>query len=243
MKNPICISTGLVYLLTNDKNKIIEIIREFSPDGIELSFADPQYIFDFSITKENLEYLQSLKFNSIHGPWKNIEYGDNHKCKDVLKSIEDLYKKIGARNVNFHLFDVNKAEDTKVFNKYNFNFSVENDDFRNPGLNTVEKIDKVLRANEKLKFTFDFAHALVASPQEIPVFINRFRDKLAQVHLSYLTKEMKDHWFLHKYDSKEMRDLLNYLKSTNVPIVLECVASNWEEISLVKKEIEYIKAI
>ena len=66
---------------------------------------------------------------------------------------------------------------------------------------------------------------------------------MIEVHLAMLNKNLKDHWFLHKYDSKEMRNLLNYIKDTDVPIVLECVASNQSEIQLIKKEIEYIKAI
>lgn len=244
MKNPVCISTGLVYLITNDRNEMIEMLRKFSPDGIELSLADPQYVFDFSINKENLEYLRTLKFNSIHAPWKDIDYGDNQKCKDTLKAIEDLYKKIKARNVNFHLFDVNKAENTKVFNNYNFNFSVENDDFRIPGLNTVKKIDRVLKANKNLKFTFDFAHALSVSPKEIPEFINKFKSRLSQIHLSYLTKnDMKDHWFLFKHDTPKLRQLLSHIKETDVPIVLECVASDQNEIQLIKEEIKYIKTL
>lgn len=243
MKNPICISTGLVYLLTSDRNEMIEKIRKFSPDGIELSFDDPQYIFDFVINKENLRYLQTLRFNSIHAPWKNINYGNNQECKDTLKAIEKLYKQIKARNVAFHIFQTEKMRETKRFNNYNFISSVENDDCRNPGLNTVEKIEESLKINKKFKFTFDFAHALVTSPKDIPVYISKFKDKIIEIHLSMLSKEMKDHWFLHKYDSKEMRNLLGNLKNVDVPIVLECVASNQNEVQLIKKEIEYIKAI
>ena len=74
MKNPICISTGSFYLLMNDRNEIIRKIKEFSPDGIELLFAHPQYLFDFVISEENLNYLKSLKFISIHAPCKEITY-------------------------------------------------------------------------------------------------------------------------------------------------------------------------
>ena len=102
MKNPICISTGFLYRLTNDRNEMIKRIREFSPYGIELSFAYPQYLFDFVINKDNLDYLQSLKFNSIHVPWKEITYGSNQKTKNVLEAIEKLYKQINAKNVVFH---------------------------------------------------------------------------------------------------------------------------------------------
>jgi len=74
MKNPICISTGFLYRLMNDRNEMIRKIKEFSPDGIELSFAYPEYLSDFILSEENLKYLQSLKFISIHSPWKEISY-------------------------------------------------------------------------------------------------------------------------------------------------------------------------
>lgn len=246
MKNPICISTGLVYKLNEGMNKKIAMLRDFSIDGMELCFADADDLLNFSINEANLKYLQSFKFNSIHAPWKNIDYGNNNKCKKTLIVIEKLYKEINAINVSFHIFGVEKIKETKIFNEYDFIFSIENNDsgrLKRPGLDTVEKIKKALTINPNFKFTFDFAHALVTSPQEIPVFINKFKNKLTQIHLSYLTKQMKDHWFLHKYDSKEMRNLLNHLKNTNAPIVLECVASNWEEMALVKKEMEYVKSI
>jgi len=240
MKNPICISTGFLYRLTNDRNEIINKTREFSPDGIELSFAHPQYLFDFIIDKENLKYLKSLQFISIHSPWKEISYGNNQTCKDILEVIEKLYKQVGAENVVFH---VEKIEDINILKEYDFIASIENKDWRYDSVNTVEQIEAILNKNKSLKFTFDFAHALTVSPNDIPKYITKLKDRLIAIHLSMLNKQLKDHWFLHKYDSKQMRNLLNCLKDINVPIVLECVASDWSEVPLIKKEIEYIKSI
>lgn len=239
MKNPICISTGFLYRLTNNRNEMIERIREFSPEGIELSFAYPQYLFDFIINEENLRYLQNLKFVSIHSPWKEISYGNNQTCKDTLKAIEKLYKQVDAENVDFHLEQI---EDIKVLNNYDFIASTENADWKEDG-NSVGEIEVILNENKDLKFTFDFAHALTVSPDDIPKYISKFKDRLIAIHLSMLNKELKDHWFLHKYDSEKMRDLLSHLKNTDAPIVLECVASNWSEVPLIEKEIEYIKSI
>ena len=241
MQNPICISTGFLYRLTNDRNEMISKIKEFSPEGIELSFAYPQYLFDFVINKENLEYLRNLKFNSIHAPWKEIIYGNNQKGKDILAAIEKLYKQIGARNVVFS--NKEQIADLNSITSYNFITSIENDDWKHPLSNTLEEIGEILSKNKHLKFTFDFAHALTVFPKNIPVYINKFKGKLIAIHLAMLNKNLKDHWFLHKYDSKKMRTLLNHLKNINVPIVLECVAADWSEVPLIKKEIEYIKTM
>jgi len=240
MKNPICISTGFLYRLTNDRNEMIKRIREFSPYGIELSFAYPQYLFDFVINKDNLDYLQSLKFNSIHVPWKEITYGSNQKTKNVLEAIEKLYKQINAKNVVFHKEQI---ENIQIITNYDFTASIENGDWKELAGNNVEKIQGILKENPKLKFTFDFAHALTVSSNDIPLYIDKFKDKIIEIHLAMLNRNLKDHWFLHKYDSTEIRNLLNHLKNIKAPIILECVASNNDEVQLIKKEIEYIKEI
>ena len=100
-----------------------------------------------------------------------------------------------------------------------------------------------MKENPKLKFTFDFAHALTVSSNDIPLYIDKFKDKIIEIHLAMLNRNLKDHWFLHKYDSTEIRNLLNHLKNIKAPIILECVASNNDEVQLIKKEIEYIKEI
>lgn len=241
MENPICISTGFLYRLTNDRNEMINKIREFLPYGIELSFAYPQYLFDFVINKENLDYLQSLKFNSIHAPWQEITYGDNQESKNVLEVIEKLYKQISAKNVVFHKEQI---ENINIITNYTFTASIENGDWKESAGNSVEKIEEILKGNQNLKFTFDFAHAITVSSNDVPLYVNKFKDKLIEIHLAMLNRNLKDHWFLHKYDSQEMRDLLNHLKDIiNTPIVLECVASNNGEVQLIKKEIEYIKRV
>ena len=102
MKNPICISTGCVYRFSNDRNDLVEVLRQFSPAGIEISFAYPEYLLNFDINRKNLKYLRGLKFNSIHSPWKNVTYGKNKTSKEILQKISELYKQINARNIVFY---------------------------------------------------------------------------------------------------------------------------------------------
>jgi sugar phosphate isomerase/epimerase len=238
MENPITISTGLVYKLTNDRNEMIQKLREFSPDGIELSFAHPQFLFDFTINEENLKYLRTLKFNSIHAPWKNIIYEDSSVCRKVLEKIYELYVKINARNVVFHK---GPEDDFKILRDFNFISSVENDDWRK-GLNTPLQIDQELIANPNLKLTFDFAHALTVSSRDIPTYFTGFKDSIIQVHIAMLNRLMQDHYFLHKHDSSGLRRLIGMIPK-NIPLVLECVAPNEDEVALVKEEINYIRSI
>lgn len=257
MENPICLSTSCFYRLTDDRNEMIERIRKFSPDGIELSFAYPESLSEFTITEENLEYLQSLEFRSIHAPWKEIMYVGNRGDKGTLELVEQLYKQIGGRSVVFHeqnlmVFSGWKRDKSinifeshaDLLKNYDFIPSIENSDWRKHGVaDTVEGIETILSENDNLKFTFDFAHALTVSPESIPEFLDRFRDKLTEIHLSFSRRGPEGHYFLHKHDSEETRELLSHLKSTDVPLVFECFAREQDEVPLIKEEMDYIRRI
>jgi len=239
MKNPICISTGSVYKLSDDRNVLIEELSKLSPMGIELSFAHPGYLLNFSLNKDNLEYLQSLKFNSIHAPWKDMSYGTSKISEGVLQKISELYKQISARNVVFHKGQI---EDYELIINNDFVASIENDDWRKPKHN-VEDIKSVLDKNKEFKFTFDFAHVLSVSSLDVRKYISYFKDKLIEIHLSIIDKDLEKHDFLYKHDNTETRNLLQSLKVFSVPVILEAVVSNVEEIELLKKEIGYIRKI
>ena len=237
MRNPICISTGCVYKLSDDRNDLIEELRKLSPKGIELSFAYPEYLLEFDISKNNLDYLRTLKFNSIHSPWENIIYGKNKTSEEVLNKISELYQQINARNVVFHKKQI---ENYNLIVDNNFVASIENDDWRK-SKHSVEDIKIILDENKRFKFTFDFAHALSVSSSDVPQYINYFKDRLIEIHLSIIDKESEKHDFLHKYDNIEIRKLLRLLKDSSIPVILESVVSGLEEIELLKREMEYIE--
>ncbi len=168
MENPICISSGFLYKIIDDINEKISKIREFSPDGIELNVVGSQHLFNFGeVNKENLVYLQSLNFNSIHAPAGEFSYGSNEKSKKTLETIEKMYKKINAKNVVFHR---EQMEDINVFNNYDFIASIENGDWRRIDAKTPDQIGEILKKNPNLKFTLDFAHAFSISPDDIPIY-------------------------------------------------------------------------
>lgn len=236
MKNLICISTGCLYRISNDKNERLKIIRKFNPQGVELCFADPKYLLSFEISPENLYYLKSLEYVSIHSPGK-IKYGKNVQSGEVLQKIEGLYNQVGAKNVVFHKECV---DDLDEITNYYFTASIENNDCSKKEAKTVEEIEEILGSHPKLKFIFDFAHALSVDSAAIPVFIEKFRDKLIQSHVSILKP---DHKFLHEYDSHEIRDLLKQLDASGVPLILEGAASGPDDIDSLKDEINYLRTI
>lgn len=239
MRNPICLSTGCVYKLSNNRNDLIEELRKLSPSGIELSFAYSEYLLQFDISRDNLDYLRTLKFNSIHSPWENITYGRNKISGEVLNKISELYQQINARNVVFHKTQI---DNYNVIVDNNFVASIENDDWRKPEHN-VEDMKNILNKNKRFKFTLDFAHALSVSPLDIIKYADCFKSKLIEIHLSMMDKVLGKHDFLYKYDSQEIRSLCEPLKAFSIPVVLEAAISSTEEMGLLEKEMEYIKKL
>jgi len=239
MKSTICLSTGMLYKLHKDRNEILPELLKFKPDGIEICFMRYEHIFSFHPTNSELEKLKKLKFVSIHAPSLYVKWGENPESHQALEEIEKIYHRVGAKNVVFH---DKRDDDLSVVKKYNFTASIENDDSRYY-LNTPEKMEKALRKYPEMKFTLDFAHVLSINSDLIQDFINNFKDKIIEIHMSWLGRKIKDHKFIHKHNSKKIRELLKLIKQLNEPIVFESVAQNNNEKSLIKDEIDYINRI
>lgn len=236
MKNLISISTGLIYKFEPDRNKMIQLLSKFSPDGIEISFASPDILLDFEISNENIEYLKTLPYVTLHAPWKDIRYSSNPLCEKALSKINELYKTISAKNVTV---EPGEIDDYSVFDKYDFKVSTENADYRKL-FNSPDEIKKVLKNNPKFGLTFDFAHALTIDQQETEKFFSI--KQITQVHMAYFDKELSDHSFVSSHSSDRIEKLIKRIPE-DIPIVLECVAETEEQINWVKKEIEYLRSI
>lgn len=235
MKNPICISTGFVYKISQDMNEKIRLLKQFPADGIELNFAFSRDLINFKITQDNLEYLKDKRI-TIHAPWKDIVYGNNPNCINTLNSIQKLYNKTNAVLVNLHK---KSGDDLNILKNYDFFSTIENNDWKG-GLTSTKQLQEILKQNTNLGFTFDFAHSLSVSPELTTEYLARLRSKITQIHISYLDKTMKGHDFLHKHNSKKIEGLLKLIPD-NLFLVLEAVASDETELPLIKKEIDYLR--
>lgn len=237
MTDIVCLATGNLYKIYKDRNKILPKLLEFSPDGFEINFGYPKYIYSFSPSKVEIAKLRKLKFVSIHAPCLDIKWGNNLESQKALRAIEKIYQKVGAKNVVFH---ENVGDDLNVTKKYNFSVSIENDDRRKKH-NSPQKIVQALKKYPHMGFTFDFAHAMTVSPDDTLEYIKRFKNKIIEIHLAWLGKRIADHRFLHKHDGAKIRKLLKLIKTLNVPLVLECAVANKKQINFIKKEIKYLK--
>jgi len=243
MQNPICISTGCVYKFAEDRNVLIDILRPLAPVGVELSFSHPQeHLMDFQISEASLLYLRGLEFNSIHAPWREIVYGQNQTSESVLEKIVELYKQINARNIVFHQEQIEDYNSIVSLLRVGCAVSLENGDWRKQE-HSVANVRLALEKDRGFGFVLDFAHALSFSEQEVREYMNQFSSRLSEIHISIMNKESETHDFLHKHDSQEIRELLQPLNSVATAMVLEAAVSTPDEISLLKKEMGYLREL
>ena len=240
MKNLIAISTGLIYKFTNSRDEMVEIIREFNPDGIEFHLADPQYVFDFTLNSKNLSYVKSLKRLSIHAPWIDMKYDQCSTISKLLSRLEEINRLLTSQNITF---EIDTITDFSVFDNFQPIASIENADWRNQFHDPLQ-IKNILSQYKKWQFTFDFAHALALDDDVIPEFLE-MKNRISQIHLSYLDRQSTEHRFLHQCNQEILDPIIQKLKliPADIPLVLECVAATQSEISLIRNEIEFLKTL
>ncbi len=236
MKNLISISTGFAHRLTPDKNEMIQIIKSFQPDGIELILPDPPQLFNFKLSQENVDYLKSLKFSTIHSP-SNIEFGQNTDSTKTLDMIADIYRQIDAKNVVVHPLQVS---DYSVFDHKKMHFSLENEDYRKSNYQTPDEFFPLFDRYPSFGFNFDFAHALTIDSKYIPYFLKI--KNLFEIHLAFHDRAENHHSLLFEKADDKTIDLLKLIPE-NTPLVLECYVKSWSEIDKIKEEISFLKSI
>lgn len=239
MPRLICLSSGLTYRLENNRNKMIDMLEQFQPDGVELNFPTPELLLNFSLTKRNIKFLGLLKWVSAHLPWVDISYGKNDQTQKIIKKITQLSKKLHIDNLVVHPLQV---KNFKILADFNLPVSIENEDPKMPGFFIPNDFKKIFKNNPELHFNFDFAHAGLVSDKNIDNFIANFKNKTIEIHLSSLKKGDIDHWFLKPFDSAKNCALISKLKQIkNAAIVFECVAKDFNDLKKTKAETTYIK--
>ncbi len=235
----VCVSVGALYRVVPDKNEAVCYLGKLPISGIELLFRDYQQLKSFSLNEEALRIFEKLKFKSMHAPWHGIIYDSGDIGQGALGLLLRLYEKFDARNIVFH---ANNVPDYNRITAMGLPASTENDDWRNAPGNYSTHVASLLERNPELSLTLDIAHALTVSQQEPLKYIDLFKKRITQVHLSS-TPVVPDHSFLHKHDCPELRALLKKVKALEVPVVIESVVPDSNSLELLTKEIKYLTEI
>ncbi len=227
----ICVSTGVFWKIFPNKNDGIEIIKGAGADGIELMFNDKE---SFNL---DVKRLKGFDYISIHSP--NVKYISDLKTNRILRRLNKFAIKVNAKNIIFHTDNV---EDSKPITKYkNFTACIENDDHN---IDTMPIVRKMLSEEKKLMFCFDFAHAYkhLSYSTSISKMIDGLENRIKEFHVSLLVNNKHD--FIHR--SPMIEDVKNELKAIiklKKPIIIESTIQKKEDVYLLAKEIEFLKAL
>lgn len=226
-------NTGFAYSTMPDdglfQDTAVTYIKKLPVEGIEIHLSRNRLI-NLRISKENQEFLDSLKYNTIHSP-DGVLITD-----DELNLMERLYRKINAKYVVFHkpaISDFSRLE------SYNFKSLIENEDYRKDYNTSPEEIMVYLKKYDFLGFAFDFAHALSISKELVESFMNNLGDQINEVHISVI--KQNKHGFVYNAGIDEL--LKNFFAKLpdNVPVINESVIDSLDKFNEFNKEIKYLR--
>lgn len=236
MKNSILISTGTVYFIDKDINKEIAILKEFNPDGYELSFHTLNDLLKSNLTYQSANYLASLKCNTIHAPFKGVRYGSNEASQNALIKLFELYDEINAKNIVFHTESI---FDYKCIQFQDCNTSIENNDLKMKDFRTCKQAKEFIKSSN-LKLTLDIAHAYQVYSMQPELFMTNLQDRIVEYHASIITEGR--HYFIYQNPKTAIINALK-LASPDTPVIIESSPKNVNELAFLKNEIKFLKEL
>lgn len=225
------VSTGVLNQHIKGKNEQIDFFREsgLSMDGLELSFGTPDEIEP--ISKENEKYIKRLKFNTLHLPFRNIQY-DEHETT-VVKTLSELYSRLGSRFAVIHPDCVKNIQTYSYLFTFFPNISVENMTPRKSVGHTIEQLKNIIN-NRRLGIVLDFAHCM-ETQEPFSKYEEAFYHRITEFHISAreFTGEGRRHALLHK------TGIMPVIRKKDTILIIEGKLSSAEEL---EKELRFCKA-
>jgi hypothetical protein len=238
----ISFATGNLYKFLNEIDTM-SLIDSLGIEGIEYTYG--KYYAERPITKTDKKILLKRKDISLHTPFKLLKFPENIQ-KDTLdfeKIIQD-YKRVKAKRLVLHPDQILNKQILKLGKENNIQFITENLRKRhgNDKKKTQERFgfEKVLNEHKSFGLCLDVAHSYSWSPKETKDIVEKWEDKIMQVHFS-VTHYKKEHLPLTKA-SKNFLNSIKCLRDLDVPIVIEEEMETMNK-KWILKEIEQIKKL
>ncbi len=227
------IATGNMYRWhqPKDTNQLIGYCRELDIDGVELTYAGKEEFLDQPITQENIRYLSSIEYVSIHSPFKHTFKG-NEESIDLLAKLSDLYRKVKAKNMIIH------PDKIARYSMVDDDIYVSTENLHKKGRYNFQEISIVLEKNPKIGLCLDVCHAFSISDEETGLIVERWKDRISQVHLSSVFRSRR-HLPMQKA-SKRFLKSIEPIKDLSVPIVLEADFVE-KDLDMIKEDIRYVR--
>ncbi|MDO8624870.1 MAG: sugar phosphate isomerase/epimerase [Candidatus Diapherotrites archaeon] len=249
-------ATGNLWRFEQKSNRasILKYIAKLPVDGIELTFAKNQQLFDFKPTRQHLRLLHSKEYVTIHAPFSlSKDAANTDELEKALERIQELKEQVNAKYIVIH---PHQMPPTTLLKKYKLPILTENmrkrrykiQTFAN-GQNVTETTrQKRLMTHPILETTMDktraglcmdVGHAYAWNQTEIEHLVKRFKPRIKQIHLHSVYRNKDHRQFLRKHTQEYIRSIQPAL-DLNVPIVIE---EDFKRLNLprVRREIRLIK--
>jgi hypothetical protein len=202
-------STGA--LAKNDFKQAIELLRESSATAIELSALREDEVKDLVYSIDDLD-LSRFEYVSFHAPGKLIHMSED----ELITLLEPVIRKEWPIITHPDIIT-----NFNVWKKLGNCLCIENMDKRKPIGRTTIDLDMIFNKLPTASFCFDIAHARQVDPTmtEGYLMVNRFKDKLKEIHISSVNTQSK-------HEPLTLEALLSFKKLAgfipgNIPIILE----------------------
>jgi len=106
------------------RNTLLAYVKNLKINGVEITFSTKEELYKFKLTSSQIKWLRQLKYVSIHAPFGlTRRAGNQNEVIKQLEFIEQLYKKVNAKNVIIHPRELPAPA---VLKKFKFKVSTEN---------------------------------------------------------------------------------------------------------------------
>ncbi|MBN2111579.1 hypothetical protein JW707_00615 [Candidatus Woesearchaeota archaeon] len=235
----ICISTGSFHLHFEGRDyhsRLKKCMELKGIDGVELLFDVAEHLLHFEITKEEIEFLKGLKFNTIHVPFylddsgKRACYRNTPFYIKLMEKVYEIYDKIGACNINIH---PEETEDYSLFRREGYNYSIENSPAKSGY--SPELYRKILDENPNFRMVLDISRAMESN--QLNELIAKFRKEIIYCHASAYNGQ-KQHIFMHGLEPAAL-EKIRQIRELDCPFISETWVHH--PIEFYQKEIDFLK--
>lgn len=234
----VALGTVRKWSKNNNRSRLLKYVKKLDVDGVEITFGRKEEVYSFKPSTSDIKFLKGLKYVSIHAPFRLIRNMESEEeVEDILRSIESLYKKVKAKNVIMHPFDIPEPE---ILMKFKFNVITENMPKIMKKNHKLITLEDVFRKYPKIGLCLDVAHAYRKSMKETNEIVRKFGNKIRQIHLSG-TYRGKDHLSL-KCVTKDFFKSIEPIKSLRVPLIIE-EGFDKRNLKLLEDEIKLVRQL
>lgn len=236
MSRIISFATGTMWRWRGLKNwnALLDHIKHFNIEGVEITFASKEELYVFKLSKQNEKWLRGLKYVTIHAPFKLVRKArDEEEVMKQLNLLSGLCIKIKAKNIIIHPRDLPRPEMLKMFK-----FKVSTENLPKRSHVSIFDLERIFKKYPKIGLCLDVSHAYLWSKHEARKLVAKFGKKITQIHFSG-TYRNKEHQPI-RIVTKDFLYSINPVFLLSVPVVIEGDTRSRDK-KFLKEEVEYIK--